>query len=113
MATITIANDPHPKDEAQDAYATSDLRQAPREDGDRIEVVTGRSNTTHGHDDIYNIRSRDIRSRSRGRSASRARQWVVGDDDDPDLRRQGDFKQKQVCEAHECVLLEGAITQGL
>ncbi|KAH8585858.1 potassium transporter-domain-containing protein [Bisporella sp. PMI_857] len=97
MATIRIADDPHPKD---------DISLTKPQDGDSSSLGHGiyntrsfsRSNTADTHDDIYNIRSQskppsaNRRSRSGNRRVSTAGQ----EDDDPGLRKPGDFKQKQV-----------------
>jgi hypothetical protein len=84
MATIRIADIPHPRDELP--------RSAPPDAvssgiGDRL----GRTDT---RDDIYNIRSRSVApSLDQRKSLSRD---VGKEDDDPGLRKPSDFKQKQV-----------------
>lgn len=84
MATIKIADVPHPKDEFPRTN-TQDAVSMGR--GDIIESV----NT---HDDIYNIRSRS-KAPSLERRSSRLSK-LDREDDDPGLRKAGDFKQKQV-----------------
>jgi hypothetical protein len=84
MATIRIADTPHPKDEfprtnSQDAVSSGI--------GDRLERVDT-------HDDIYNIRSRS-KAPSLDRRSSRLNR-IDKEDDDPGLRKPGDYKQKQV-----------------
>ena len=84
MATVRIADTPHPRDELP--------RPAPPDAvssgvGDRL----GRTET---RDDIYNIRSRSVApSIDQSRSLSKE---IGNEDDDPGLRKPGDFKQKQV-----------------
>lgn len=93
MATIRIADVPHPKEEhprtnLQDGVSSSG--------GDGIygRRSFSRSDAGGPHDDIYNIRSRSM-PRSTSRSDSRI-SMADREDDDPGLRKPGDFKQKQV-----------------
>jgi KUP system potassium uptake protein len=89
MATnITIALDPHPRHELSDAK--------PQEPNSS--TIGDKTRPGETPDDIYNIRSRS-RSRSKAPSLDRRssrlsrRSW---EDEDPDLRRKEDYKQKQV-----------------
>lgn len=93
MATIRIADVPHPKDEhprtnLQDGVGSSG--------GDGIygRRSCSRSDIADPHDDIYNIRSRS-RPPATNRRGSRM-SMMDREDDDPGLRKPGDFKQKQV-----------------
>lgn len=84
MATIRIADNPPTKDESprpqiQDAVSSSI--------GDRLKRVDTR-------DDIYNIRSRSKAPTLDKRKNRLSR--TENEDDDPGLRKPGDFKQKQV-----------------
>ncbi|KAI9712807.1 MAG: hypothetical protein M1820_001429 [Bogoriella megaspora] len=87
MATIKIADLLHPKNEPSQAKSHS----SNVEDSIHHTRPFARSETTHSRDGIYNIRSR---SRSTGRPSHR-HIAVNREDDDPGLRRPGDFKEKQ------------------
>jgi KUP system potassium uptake protein len=98
MATIRIADDPHPKDLTQSRSGNEgpSLSQTP--------TFPRSSSLNHldrqrSHDDIYNIRSRS-RSLRPGRSPDGIGLGYTisahGEDENPGLRRPGDFKQKQV-----------------
>ncbi|KAI9769478.1 MAG: hypothetical protein M1840_003955 [Geoglossum simile] len=90
MATIRIADakDQILRTKAQDGVS-SDI-------GDSIYRTQSfsRSETMDAHDDIYNIRSRS-KAPSMERRSSRA-DAAEREDDNPGLRKPGDFKQKQV-----------------
>jgi KUP system potassium uptake protein len=93
MATIRIADVPHPKDEHQQTHL---------QDGVSSSIGNGiysrrsfsKLDAADPHDDIYNIRSRS-RPPSTNRRGSRT-SLTDREDDDPGLRTPGDFKQKQV-----------------
>jgi KUP system potassium uptake protein len=90
MPTIQIADEPHPKDDL------SELKHIRRESrtSSWVTDVEARSRlrrvaTTESFDGIYNIRSRSAAP------PPRAATWRSSDDD-PGLRKDGDFKQRQV-----------------
>jgi KUP system potassium uptake protein len=94
MATIRIADKPHPKEQSNnDGPALAQLPSFTKSRSWSI-IDSGRN-----HDDIYNIRSRS-RSQRRRRSADGVGLGLTvpinGEDGDPGLRRAGDYKQKQV-----------------
>jgi hypothetical protein len=95
MATIRIADVPHPKSE----YLRPNLQDGVTSSGgDGIygRRSFSRSDASGLHDDIYNIRSRS-RGPSTNRRGSRSRMSMTDrEDDDPGLRTPGDFKEKQV-----------------
>lgn len=90
MATIKIAPVPHPKDEFQRTKSDDGVSSS-------VGAMTyntrpfARSDTPDTHDDIYNIRSRSRTDRGGSRMST-----TDPEDDDPGLRKPGDFKQKQV-----------------
>ncbi|KAH7030466.1 potassium transporter-domain-containing protein [Macrophomina phaseolina] len=87
MATIRIADVVHPKEGLRPTKSHD-----PSVGGDDIAPNTrpfARSSPAELHDDIYNIRSRS-------RAPSDRRSRIDPEDDDPGLRRPGDFKKKQV-----------------
>ncbi len=94
MATIQIADVPHPKDnslgtKSQDAVSSS------VENNIYNTRSFARADTADSHDDIYNIRSRSKAPSFTERRGSRLNP-TDREDDDPGLRKPGDFKQKQV-----------------
>jgi KUP system potassium uptake protein len=95
MATIRIAEDPHPKDGI--VRINTQEGAGPATEGSIYRTrLAVRSELGETHDDIYNIRSR---SRARSNSTRRASGIFTPDreDDDPGLRNADDYKQKQVC----------------
>ena len=93
MATIRIADIPHPKDERSRANFQDGVISNGG-DGIYSRRSVSRSDTADPHDDIFNIRSRS-RPPSTNRRGSRM-SITDREDDDPGLRKPGDFKQKQV-----------------
>jgi KUP system potassium uptake protein len=93
MATIRIADASHPKDERPWTNLQDGVRSS---GGDGIygRRSFSRSDAAGPHDDIYNIRSRS-KPPSANRRSSRM-SMTDREDDDPGLRKPGDFKQKQV-----------------
>ncbi|KFZ24531.1 hypothetical protein V502_00991 [Pseudogymnoascus sp. VKM F-4520 (FW-2644)] len=84
MATIRIADssptkDEFPRPQTQDAVSSS---------------ISDRLKRVDAHDDIYNIRSRSM-APSLDKGKGRLNR-MDNEDDDPGLRKPGDFKQKQV-----------------
>lgn len=91
MPTIQISDSVHPKGELRQYQAgdhTASGVDAPTDNRRRVR----RSSITEGQDGIYNIRSRSAVSPS----DRRTRTTFQLQDDDPGLRKEGDFKQKQV-----------------
>ena len=87
MTTIRIASAPHPRDEQEVTQSSGVVNSI---------YTTGRLHKTESidsRDGIYNIRSR-----SGAHSAGLRRKSSTTEklDDDPDLRREGDYKHKQV-----------------
>jgi KUP system potassium uptake protein len=99
MATIRIAEDPHPKEATQTRSNNDDptLSQPPAFTRTRSWSII---DSQRIHDDIYNIRSRS-RSLRRRHSPDGVGLGltvpIAGEDDNPGLRRAGDYKEKQVC----------------
>lgn len=93
MATIRIADVPHPKDEHPRTNLQDGISYGGR-DGIFSRRSFSRSDSAGPHDDIYNIRSRS-KPPSTNRRGSRM-SITDREDDDPGLRKPGDFKQKQV-----------------
>ena len=90
MPTIQIADEPHPKDGAAALKHTRRRsRTASWTTDDEHRQNVRRVLTTESVDGIYNIRSRSAVP------PARAATWRSSDDD-PGLRRDGDFKQRQV-----------------
>ena len=88
MATIRIADTPHPKDEVSRTKTQDGISSG----------IGDRSRSWDTHDDIYNIRSRS-KAPSLDRRSIRSRSRITmmeKEDDDPGLGKAGDFKQKQV-----------------
>jgi len=92
MATIKIADVPHPNDENPRTNLQNGVSYSGR-DGIFGRRSFSRSDAADPHDDIYNIRSRS-KPPSTNRRGSRS--ITDREDDDPGLRKPGDFKQKQV-----------------
>jgi hypothetical protein len=94
MAMIRIADVPHPKDEFPHTKSQDGVRFS-FEDSIYNTRSFARSDTVDTHDDIYNIRSRSKPPSSTDRHGSRMN-TTDREDDDPCLRKPGDFKQKLV-----------------
>ena|SRR5579862_5670964 len=90
MATIRIADtkDQYLRTKAQDGVSSGISDSIYRTQS------FARSETTDTRDDIYNIRSRS-KAPSMDRRSSKA-DGAEREDDNPGLRKPGDFKQKQV-----------------
>jgi KUP system potassium uptake protein len=97
MATIRIADDPHPKDGFSRTKSQDDSGAGADESIYKTRSVA-RSDVVDAHDDIYNIRSLTrARSDRRGNGI-----FPTGrEDDDPGLGKASDFKQKQVSTQHQ------------
>lgn len=101
MTTIRIADAVHPNDELRPSRTQEGISS-----GVADSIYTphrfGRSDTIGSNDGIYNIRSRSKAPSLDRRSARKA----TGDfqDEDPGLRRDDDYKQRQVESPHyQCV----------
>ena len=96
MTTIQIVDAVHPRD----ILSTTAAGEAATTGADGTLYASrllSRSETTESRDGIYNIRSR-----SAAPSADRQRRTLTLEDGDPGLRKEGDFKQKQVCSCPLC-----------
>jgi KUP system potassium uptake protein len=93
MPTIKIADDVHPNLDLRRARSTEAKSSGVNElDESDTKRRIRRSSTADSHDGIYNIRSRtSVPPFDRRRQVT-----FQSEDDDPGLRREGDYKQKQV-----------------
>ena len=94
MTTIRITDAPHPRAEQEDTETSNVVNSI---------YTTGRlhrAESVDSRDGIYNIRSR-----SGAPSVGLRRKTSTTEklDDDPDLRREGDYKHKQVRGLRICV----------
>lgn len=89
MPTIHIADDVHPERESGQGQ-TAEAFNSGLDANLRGDLRARRRSGTESPDGIYNIRSRSAAPQQRRQAT------IQTQDDDPGLRRDRDFKQKQV-----------------